>query len=134
MLSLKGAFPVLPEADGSYFIDRDGTHFRYILNYLRDGDKAELPNFFHEIQCGTGKPSGLKAAGAFREMCAEARHYRLPGLVELLADPVQLSLSIGRRVNVSGPPLHVFLGHSPMETLPNSYENPLKVWADYNFK
>ena len=21
--------------DGSYFIDRDGTHFRYILNYLR---------------------------------------------------------------------------------------------------
>ena len=25
------------ESDGSYFIDRDGTHFRYILNYLRDG-------------------------------------------------------------------------------------------------
>ena len=23
--------------DGSYFIDRDGTHFRYILNYLRTG-------------------------------------------------------------------------------------------------
>ena len=22
--------------DGSYFIDRDGTHFRYILNYLRN--------------------------------------------------------------------------------------------------
>ncbi len=25
------------EQDGSYFIDRDGTHFRHILNYLRDG-------------------------------------------------------------------------------------------------
>ena len=24
--------------DGRYFIDRDGTHFRYILNYLRDGN------------------------------------------------------------------------------------------------
>jgi hypothetical protein len=23
--------------DDRYFIDRDGTHFRYILNYLRDG-------------------------------------------------------------------------------------------------
>ena len=26
-----------PADDGSYFIDRDGTHFRYILNYLRTG-------------------------------------------------------------------------------------------------
>lgn len=28
--------PVLDE-DGHYFIDRDGTNFRYILNFLRDG-------------------------------------------------------------------------------------------------
>ena len=26
------------DEDGRYFIDRDGTHFRYILNYLRDGN------------------------------------------------------------------------------------------------
>ena len=26
-----------PSKDGSYFIDRDGQHFRYILNFLRDG-------------------------------------------------------------------------------------------------
>lgn len=30
-------FDSKPAEDGSYFIDRDGTHFRYILNYLRTG-------------------------------------------------------------------------------------------------
>ena len=28
------------QGDGSYFIDRDGTHLRHVLNYLRNG---ELP-------------------------------------------------------------------------------------------
>ena len=32
-----GGFDTKPAEDGSYFIDRDGTHFRYILNYLRTG-------------------------------------------------------------------------------------------------
>ena len=32
-----GRFDTKPGEDGSYFIDRDGTHFRYILNYLRTG-------------------------------------------------------------------------------------------------
>ena len=30
-----GRHSVKAQEDGSYFIDRDGTHFRYILNYLR---------------------------------------------------------------------------------------------------
>ena len=32
-----GRFDTKPSEDGSYFIDRDGTHFLYILNYLRTG-------------------------------------------------------------------------------------------------
>ena len=32
-----GRFNTKPSEDGSYFIDCDGTHFRYILNYLRTG-------------------------------------------------------------------------------------------------
>ena len=32
-----GRFDSKPGEDGSYFIDRDGTHFRYILKYLRTG-------------------------------------------------------------------------------------------------
>ena len=31
-----GRFDTKPGEDGSYFIDRDGTHFRYILNYLQE--------------------------------------------------------------------------------------------------
>ena len=30
-----------PNAEGAYFIDRDGTHFRLVLNYLRDPGRDE---------------------------------------------------------------------------------------------
>ena len=33
-----GRHNVIKDEEGRYFIDRDGTHFRYILNYLRDGN------------------------------------------------------------------------------------------------
>jgi len=33
-----GRHNVSKDEDGRYFIDRDGTHFRHILNYLRDGN------------------------------------------------------------------------------------------------
>ena len=33
-----GRFDLKPGEDGSYFIDRDPTHFCYILNYLRTGE------------------------------------------------------------------------------------------------
>ena len=35
-----GRFDTKPAEGGSYFIDRDGTHFRYILNYLRTSGGA----------------------------------------------------------------------------------------------
>ena len=41
-----GKFELKPCEDGAFFIDRDGTHFRFILNYLRNG-KLTLPNFRH---------------------------------------------------------------------------------------
>ena len=37
-----GKFEMKPTEDGSFFIDRDGTHFRSILNFLRTG-KLTLP-------------------------------------------------------------------------------------------
>ncbi len=36
-----GRHSLVQEQDGSYFLDRDGTHFRYILNFLRDGGFKE---------------------------------------------------------------------------------------------
>ena len=40
---LSGRFDTKSGEDGSYFIDRDGTHIRFILNYLRTGELI-VPN------------------------------------------------------------------------------------------
>ena len=62
-----GRHSVQREEDGSYFIDRDGTHFRYILNYLRDGG----------VRNDT-QPSDVTIV---RELLTEAEYYQLTGLV-----------------------------------------------------
>jgi hypothetical protein len=31
-----GRFALTPNAEGAYFIDRDGSHFRHVLNYMRE--------------------------------------------------------------------------------------------------
>jgi len=56
------------ESDGTVFIDRDGTHFRYILNYLRDGclKTDALP----------------RNRQVLRELRNEAVYYQLHGLLQ----------------------------------------------------
>ena len=63
-----GRHSVKKEEDGSYFIDRDGTHFRYILNYLRDG----------------GFKDGTLPGDILTELQTEAEYYQLSGLVDLI--------------------------------------------------
>ena len=71
-----GRFDTKPSEDGSYFIDRDGTHFRYILNYLRTGQLI-VPN--DEI--------------TREELLAEAEFYRAEGIIKALtASPFQDSV------------------------------------------
>ena len=66
-----GRFDSKPGEDGSYFIDRDGTHFRYILNYLRTG-KLVLP----------------EDMVVRRELLSEAEFYQIEGIInELKATP-----------------------------------------------
>lgn len=74
-----GRHKLRQESDGSYFIDRDGAHFRYILNYLRDGciKEGTLPS--NDVLWG--------------ELLNEAEYYQLTGLVEYLKSLMNRSVS-----------------------------------------
>ena len=67
-----GKFDTKPSEDGSFFIDRDGTHFRFILNYLRDGELI-LP----------------EGATALKQLQKEAEFYQIQGILDELKLPVQ---------------------------------------------
>ena len=62
-----GKFEVKPSEDGAFFIDRDGKHFRFILNYLRNGELI-LP----------------EGATFLKELEAEAKFYQIQGIVDEL--------------------------------------------------
>ena len=64
------------EADGSFFIDRDGTNFRFVLNYLRDGDNSVdiIPD----------------NAKLLQELMSEAEFYKLPVLKCLLEKKLEI--------------------------------------------
>ena len=44
-----GPIPTAQDGGGSFFIDRDGKLFRFILNFLRN-DKLTLPEQFAELE------------------------------------------------------------------------------------
>ena len=66
-----GKFEVKPLEDGAFFIDRDGKHFRFILNYLRTG-KLTLP----------------KGATFLDELAEEAEFYQIQGILDELVSKV----------------------------------------------
>ena len=69
-----GRFDMKPSEDGSFFIDRDGTHFRFILNFLRTG-KLTLP----------------EGATCTKELEEEAEFYQIHGLMDALR-PAKLTV------------------------------------------
>ena len=69
-----GRFNMKPSEDGSFFIDRDGTHFRFILNFLRTG-KLTLP----------------EGATFTKELEEEAEFYQIQGLIDALR-PAKLTV------------------------------------------
>ena len=83
-----GRFDTKPSEDGSYFIDRDGTHFRYILNYLRTG------------QVVVPEDKVLR-----KELLAEAHFYQIEGIIneinELKARALRGSLRLSSEPGVS---------------------------------
>ena len=65
-----GRHPITKQNDGSVFIDRDGTHFRMILNYLRGGitSTEQLPD--NKLQ--------------LLELLTEVNYYQLKGLEKII--------------------------------------------------
>ena len=78
-----GKFEMKPHEDGTFFIDRDGTHFRFILNYLR-----------------TGKLTSPEGEAALKELQEEAEFYQIEGLIEKLKVNPQSLTSV--KLNVGG--------------------------------
>ena len=72
-----GRFDMKPSEDGSFFIDRDGTHFRFILNFLRTG-KLTLP----------------EGATFTKELEEEAEFYQIRGLIDALRS-AKLTVKVG---------------------------------------
>jgi hypothetical protein len=71
-----GRHALRQNVDGSYFIESDGTHFRYILNFFRDG-------------CSF-RPGTLPADRAFfNELLTEAEYYQVSSLVRLLNEHIK---------------------------------------------
>ena len=62
-----GRFDTKAAKDGSYFIDRDGTHFRCILNYLRTVHLLLLEG---KLVC--------------KELLEEAEFYQIRGIIDTL--------------------------------------------------
>lgn len=87
-----GSNAIEQDADGTYFIDRNGSTFGYILDYLRD---KRLPNI----------APNHKAA-----LFYEAIFYGLKDLVELIGNPIEegttsqvdLNKLIPKRISISG--------------------------------
>eukprot|EP00242_Pyramimonas_sp_CCMP2087_P002599 CAMPEP_0198227594 /NCGR_PEP_ID=MMETSP1445-20131203/109820_1 /TAXON_ID=36898 /ORGANISM="Pyramimonas sp., Strain CCMP2087" /LENGTH=159 /DNA_ID=CAMNT_0043907703 /DNA_START=162 /DNA_END=638 /DNA_ORIENTATION=- len=66
-----GRFPLeADESDGSFFVDRDGSLFKHVLNYMRDPVSFDAP-MDREVA---------------RDLMREAKYFGLQGLSNLLED------------------------------------------------
>ncbi|KAI5690979.1 BTB [Leishmania braziliensis] len=66
--------------DGSFLIDRDGTLFRYVMGYLRDGHLSVPDNF-----------------AEWDMLLQEVRYYDLPGMEKSIMERFEFQRSVFRR-------------------------------------
>ena len=76
-----GRHEVQTTEDGSFFIDRDGTYFRFLLNYLRNGELI-LPD----------------GATFLKELEAEAKFYQLQGILDELHELHELHRTVRKEL------------------------------------
>ena len=71
MFTGRSKTPLIKDAKGKHFLDRDGVLFRYVLDYLRN-QKLVLPENFHERD----------------RLKTEAEFYKLPNMVKCVCSAV----------------------------------------------
>ena len=81
-----GRHPLVKQEDGSIFIDRDGTHFRIILNYLRGNISSirQLP----------------KDDFILSELLSEVEYYQLGGFLKIL-EPIEKKQTVINQSDLS---------------------------------
>lgn len=99
MFTGRAPSPVLRDAKGKYFIDRDGVLFRYVLDYLRN-EKLVLPENFHERD----------------RLRQEAEHFGLTAMVDglvllLQGQPPSSSSSSSTPGGANNPPGVILIGY-----------------------
>jgi hypothetical protein len=72
---------MVPKNGNIYFIDRDPAHFRFVLNYLRNG-ACDLRTLPHDLRY-------------LYELYYEARYYRLPSLVHAIISKIEQVSVVG---------------------------------------
>ena len=84
LLKADGSILKVLAQDGKrhYFIDRDGAHFRYILNYLREDCNLSVAVLPHENRY-------------LMELCNECTFYKLEGLKQLVESRLAIYKDLG---------------------------------------
>ena len=90
-----GHYPIKKQTDGTIFINRDGRHFHYILNYLRGSATAleDLPN--QEI--------------VLKELIKGADFFQLLGLKSILLFGIERSKDVSEKELVVQEDINVFV-------------------------
>lgn len=95
--------------DGAYFIDADGTHFRYILNFLRGKikDTSQLPTDLLILH----------------QMKVEANYFQVKGLENMIDPLLQRNLELSQDSSDRGSPLQQnYISRLFSQTINNSYQ------------
>lgn len=93
---------LLIDKDGSRVIDRDGSVFGHVLNYLRDGLAMHVDGLFDYIYIpARGYFAGPFANATTTRLLRDAKFYNLPGLVKLIHDPILTCSFCSKRVGLN---------------------------------